>query len=154
LGLGEFLLAKNMVDKNEFMGMAYRASNKKKNNLWPTARAGGLCGGSGNWAQLKNKCADIDEVRKMGAGNCGQLSADWVERLMGYPDSWTDIEKDDIDTVNRYPAAWQDGSWDTIPRLAVKQANRINRIKGLGNSIVPQVAAHLWGLIKNNFGGE
>jgi hypothetical protein len=81
-------------------------------------------------------------------GNAGRLNADWVERLMGYPDSWTDAEKETADPENRYPAAWLDGSWDTIPRLAVGQKNRARRIKGLGNAIVPQIAAYLWGLVR------
>jgi site-specific DNA-cytosine methylase len=103
-----------------------------------------MCGGTGNWNQLKNKCADIEEARKMGAGNCGQLSADWCQRLMGYPDGWTDIDDDGADTGNRYPSAWRDGSWDTIPRLAVKQKNRAARIRALGNAVVPQIPALLW----------
>jgi hypothetical protein len=84
----------------------------------------------------------------MRSGNGGQLNADWVERLMGYPDGWTDIEKDDVDTGNRYPAAWLDGSWDTIPRIIAGQKNRGRRLKCLGNAIVPQIAAYLFTLIK------
>ena len=79
-------------------------------------------------------------------GSGGQLSADWVERLMGFPDGWTDIDKDGIDAANRYPAAWRDGSWDTIPRLAVRQKNRRTRIRALGNAVVPQIPAYLWAL--------
>jgi hypothetical protein len=107
-----------------------------------------MCGGTGNWEQLKKKCESIEESRQMGAGNGGHLNADWVERLMGYTDGWTDINKDDVDTANHYPAAWLDGSWDTIPRIVVSQKNRTLRLKGLGNSILPQIAAFLWGRIK------
>jgi hypothetical protein len=106
-----------------------------------------MCGGTGGWQQLKENCEDIDEVRKMGAGNGGQLNADWVERLMGYPEGWTDIDAGNIDTADPYPAAWADGSWDTIPRVVTKQKNRKARLKGLGNAIVPQCAAYLWGMI-------
>jgi hypothetical protein len=128
--------------------MPYRAGGKKKKSLWSTLRSNGMCGGTGNWEQLKNNCADIEEARKMGEGNGGQLNADWCERLMGYPDGWTDIDKDDIGTANRYPAAWLDGSWDTAPRVISEQKHRQARIKGLGNSIVPQIAAYLWGRVK------
>jgi hypothetical protein len=82
----------------------------------------------------------------------GRLSADWVERLMGYPDGWTDIDVAFVDTADSYPAAWADGSWDTIPRVVAKQNNRNARLKGLGNAIVPQCAAYLWGLIKAAIG--
>ncbi len=38
-------------------------------------------------------------------------------------------------------SSWLDGSWeDGIPRTVQKQANRVNRIKCLGNSVVPQCA--------------
>jgi hypothetical protein len=110
-----------------------------------------MCGGTGGREQLKVKCADIDEARKTGAGNGGQLNADWTERLMGYPDGWTDIERENIDTENRYPAAWSDGSWDTIPRTVVKQKNRKKRIQGLGNAVVPQAAALVWARVKAAF---
>jgi hypothetical protein len=82
------------------------------------------------------------------AKTSGQLNADWTERLMGYPDGWTDVDKADIDRAEKYPQAWLDGSWDTIPRTVVKQECRRQRIKGLGNAVVPQVTAYLWGLIK------
>jgi hypothetical protein len=134
--------------RTEQGGKAYRSNLKEAVKLWPTPRAAGLCGGTGGGEALKVKCAGIDEARKMGAGNGGRLNADWVERLMGYPDGWTDIEKEGIDTENRYPAAWLDGSWDTIPRTAVKQENRKKRIQGLGNAVAPQVTAYLFGLIK------
>jgi hypothetical protein len=73
------------------------------------------------------------------SGIRGQLSPDWVERLMGYPDGWTDIERENVDMENYYPAAWVDGSWDTIPRVATGIKNRTNRLKGLGNAVVPQI---------------
>ena len=59
--------------------------------LWPTPRTAGMCGGTGNWNQLKDKCENIEEARKMGAGNGGQLNPTWVEWLMGYPLGWTDL---------------------------------------------------------------
>ncbi len=69
----------------------------------------------------------------------GQLNADWVEALMGYPLYWTDMKKD---TVNvDYPAAWLDGTWEKdIPRVVNGQQNRVKRLKCLGNAIVPQIA--------------
>lgn len=60
-------------------------------HLWPTPRTAGMCGGTGNWNQLKEKCDSIEEARKMGAGNGGQLNPTWVEWLMGYPLGWTDL---------------------------------------------------------------
>jgi hypothetical protein len=69
----------------------------------------------------------------------GQLSADWVEALMGYPQGWTDIDKE-AGRENNYPEKWLDGTWeDGIPRVALKQAHRVSRLKCLGNSVVPQI---------------
>jgi site-specific DNA-cytosine methylase len=90
----------------------------------------------------------VESHRRTPAGGYGHLNADWAERLMGYPAGWTDIDAGDIDTSSKYPAAWKDGSWDTIPRTTVKQAHKVQRIKGLGNAIVPQIATWLWKLIK------
>ena len=59
---------------------------------WPTPRTQGMCGGTGNWNQLKKNCKDIEEARQMGAGNGGQLNPQWVEWLMGYPAGWTDLK--------------------------------------------------------------
>jgi len=77
------------------------------------------------------------------SGAQGQLSADWVERLMGIPDGWTDIERSNIDPENRYPESWLDGSWDTIPRVVTGAKHRVNRLRCLGNAVVPQIPAFL-----------
>jgi len=71
-------------------GLARLGMTTRK-GLWPTPRTKGMCGGTGNWAQLKAKCEDITEARQMGAGNGGQLNPTWVEWLMGYPLGWTDL---------------------------------------------------------------
>lgn len=66
---------------------------------WPTptvganGKGGNLCGGTGHWEMLKNGLG-IEEARKIGAGNGGQLNADWVEILMGFPIGWTDIDRE------------------------------------------------------------
>jgi hypothetical protein len=162
-------MLKEKVSKEEFFGMAYRASSPKKEKiwgtpttndaknsftndivklLWPTPRTAGMCGGTGNWAQLKEKCDGIEEVRKMGAGNGGWLNPDWVEALMGYPQGWTDIEREDVTTDANYPGAWIDGSWEEgIPRVLPDIKNRVSRLKCLGNAVVPQIPAMLWILV-------
>jgi site-specific DNA-cytosine methylase len=80
----------------------------------------------------------------------GQLNADWVEALMGYPVFWTDILKESIVDMD-YPAVWLDGSWEKdIPRIIINQKNRVKRLTCIGNSIVPKIAEILF-LIINNY---
>lgn len=73
----------------------------KKRNLkgvvmfYPTPTTGaGLCGGTGNFQQLKDLEArgqiTEEERRSMAAGNGGQLNPDWVEWMMGFPLGWTE----------------------------------------------------------------
>lgn len=63
--------------------------------FYPTPTTGaGLCGGTGNFQQLKNLEArgqiTEEERRSMAAGNGGQLNPDWVEWMMGFPLGWTE----------------------------------------------------------------
>lgn len=44
---------------------------------------------------------------------------------------------------------WMDGWEDGVPRLAVEQPDRVNRLKGIGNSIVPQIAELLFRQLKD-----
>lgn len=66
----------------------------------------------------------------------GQLNPDWVEWLMGFPFGWTDPEREvDKSTMS------ETGHWlsePDIPRVAVGVKNRVNRLKCLGNAVVPQ----------------
>lgn len=64
--------------------------------MYPTPTTGaGLCGGTGNYQQLKklekNGTITESERKSMSQGNGGQLNPDWVEWLMGFPVGWTEI---------------------------------------------------------------
>lgn len=69
----------------------------------------------------------------------GQLNPDWVELLMGFPVGWTDCAVDDIEGFD--PSVWaiHPMEWNISP-VGVKIPNRANRLKCLGNAIVPQCA--------------
>ena len=68
----------------------------------------------------------------------GQLNPDWVEWLMGFPIGWTAL---DADVEHPAPPAvgapWPDEPTG-IPRVASGIPNRVDRLKCLGNAVVPQ----------------
>lgn len=76
------------------------------------------------------------ERRSMAAGSGGQLNPDWVEWLMGFPIGWTDADK----TVSR-PGKLTPGYWppepEGVPRLTERKDHRADRLKCLGNAVVP-----------------
>jgi hypothetical protein len=143
------MLAYIAESEEEFTLMAYRAGAKKKKELWPTPTANdaknSLTESQRGRGTLTASVVEAAGVMKKPAG---RLNADWVERLMGYPDGWTDTDSNNVNIATRYPAAWLDGSWDTIPRVVTGQKRRQARLKALGNAIVPQIAAYLWTLVK------
>ena len=69
--------------------------------IWPTPRTKGMCGGTGEWEQLK-QATTIEEARKMGAGNGGQLNPPWVEWLMGWPIGWTALQPLEMDKYRQW----------------------------------------------------
>jgi hypothetical protein len=108
-------------------------------SLFPTPGTIGLSNGSGNCEKInalfgKGLLTD-NERRSMRAGNGGSLNPDWVEALMGYPRQWTDIDQETI-TESAFPGAWEDG----ILRVVSEVKNRKNRLKCLGNAVVPQIS--------------
>ncbi len=71
----------------------------------------------------------------------GQLNPDWVEALMGVPLGWTSLDG----ASNKWINGWHDGSWEQgIPRVIGGCANRVDRIRLLGNGVVPATAAKAW----------
>jgi len=75
-------------------------------------------------------------VRNTGEGT---LASEWVELLMGYPKGWTDLKNQDASLKN-VRVVWDENWEKDTPRVAVGQKDRMKRLKGLGNAIVPQIA--------------
>ena len=76
----------------------------------------------------------------------GKLNPDWVEHLMGYPDGWTDMDRDDI--PHEITEFLDDPDLSGHPRVTTRLEQRSARLKQLGNSIVPQVASELFRQIR------
>ena len=71
----------------------------------------------------------------------GSLSPDWVSWLMGLPVGWTSLEPLPREEYDEWFHAQQDGTWwqeeRGLPRVATGIKDRVNRLKCLGNGIVP-----------------
>jgi len=136
-----------------------------KKSMFPTPGTTGLSNGSGNCGKInelyEQGVISDEERRSMRSGNGGQLSADWVELLMGYPLGFTDIDKNDVSFDNHFPDKWLDGTWENgVPRVRVMKTKkdrekRVNRLKCIGNSVVPQIPMLIWlFVVKYILGGD
>ena len=68
----------------------------------------------------------------------GHLNPDWVEQLMGLPPGWTSLDG----TCTEWQYGWHDGNWEAdIPRVVESCDDRVDRIRLLGNGVVPATAA-------------
>ena len=117
--------------------------------LLPTTSSGGDSGGphgirGGSWAKerLVKTFGEEDAVTMSG----GSLSPDWVSWLMGLPVGWTSLEPLPREEYNQWLQMQRDGTWWAqwwgpwwfdCPSIATGIKDRVNRLKCLGNGIVP-----------------
>lgn len=124
-----------------------------KISQWPTPTAvtdtGGaaLCkwGGSGARQMMRNNGVTEQELN-------GALNPDWVEWLMGWPIGWTSLEPLPPESFDAWIDAATTGAWwanePDIPRVAKGIADRVGRLKALGNGQVPATVAAAWHILK------
>ena len=71
----------------------------------------------------------------------GSLSPDWVSWLMGLPVGWTSLGPLSREDYDEWLQMQRDGTWwqeeRGLPRVTTGIPNRVNRLKCLGNGIVP-----------------
>jgi len=75
----------------------------------------------------------------------GKLNPDWVEFLMGWPVSWTDLISTE---VVQYPLSPEP---EGLPRVCKSTPTRTPRLKCIGNGQVPQCAATAYQLLLERF---
>jgi hypothetical protein len=75
----------------------------------------------------------------------GKLNPDWVEFLMGWPASWTDLTSTG---VVQYPLSPEP---EGLPRVCESNPTRTPRLKCIGNGQVPQCAATAYQLLLERF---
>ena len=126
--------------------------------MMPTPVAGDCCGSSGGGMgsslrtytslyptpttqDAKNATLPQSQIKRdsvlgqlLRDGNRGQLNPDWVEWLMGFSPGWTEIDAES-DVLPRNPHWWD--IEPPIPRVAKGIPNRVDRLKCLGNAVVP-----------------
>ena len=134
--------------------------------LWPTPTTGAaLCAGTGSFQQLKRLAEkgmiSEEERRNLSQGNGGKSNPEWIEWMMGFDRTWTGLIPTPVartykgTTTRRYigGVVLQDDVrrsdrdfpgrdyWETEPdvgRVADGIPNRVDRLKCLGNAVVPQ----------------
>ena len=87
-------LGKMASSYEEMSGMAYRASDKKKRQFWPTPTASMSNGTSKASLHRKDGRSRINDRldHHVMASHGGQLNPTWVEWLMGWPIGQTDLK--------------------------------------------------------------
>jgi hypothetical protein len=133
--------------------------NKK---FWPTIRCSDYkdCGPFGSKSQKHhNKKGYLDgTIKESDCDNTEQkknmrLNPDWVEWIMGLPSGYTDTSKEKSDEFIGWeidPATLQINDPRYTPRISGRRDLRINRLKCLGNAVVPQQAMLAWDRLYNN----
>ena len=123
------------------------AESENPNRMWPTPRAaiGMHMKMSQGLSDLQHKryletevAHDQIEVKKQQPG--GHLNSDWVEWLMGYGQGYTDLKDNTKQTLEDHQGFYEEPK---IDRVTHNQEDKVNRLKSLGNSIVPQIAYNL-----------
>lgn len=148
---------KNLLEKNHQINLITAvkdAETKDPIKMWPTPRAAKgmnmrMTEGLSNLVHKKYLETEVAnqhiEVEKKKPG--GHLNAEWVEWMMGYGAGYTDLKDEDPQTINDHHG-FQDEP--NVDRVVHGQEDKENRLKALGNSIVPQIARNIGIAILND----
>ena len=110
---------------------------------WPTPRTRDYKGGQ-NVETCKGKNRNPmtnslpDAVRA--TTDSKALNPDWVEKLMGVPTGWTALDGVSNEWQNNWSGDWEGNT----PRTTDVKKDRVDRIRMLGNGVVPATAAKAW----------
>lgn len=118
--------------------------------MWPTPTASDPEGGvvknvelnNGNFSRTNKKGVRWGVKLKDAVSHVdnGSLNPDWVEWMMGYGQGYTDPDNKDSFTLGSHEGFAIEPN---TPRVTTENQYRKDRLKALGNSIVPQIAYHI-----------
>lgn len=117
------------------------AADEAQQRTWPTPRASewkgtGPIGSKSHQYRLDRSY--LDATVQDAEHTSGPLNPTWVEWLMGLPLGWTDP---DVDDPQAHPGWATDPAEDgSVPRLQRGTKQVRDRLKAIGNAVVPQVA--------------
>ena len=113
-----------------------------KTGLWPTPTATDAETSGADIQRFQSLDVQIREHRTSTQVG-GQLNPVFVEWLQGLPQGWTSLAPLPPESYQRWQQGdhWGDGEWPGVPRVATGVKNRVNRLRTLGNGIVPAVVA-------------
>ena len=122
------------------VAVQYMESEAHKNN-WPTPTANEDAAGTPN-GKMQKMLGNHPDIRGDGVGT---LNPDWVAWIMGLPPRWDCLdplpESEYLDWLQcQIDRTWWLSERD-LPRVSTGVKGRTNRLKALGNGIVPLQAA-------------
>jgi len=110
---------------------------------WPTPRANSAM------AAKINPDAKFPNLETVVAktGETGHLNPEFVEWLMGFPKNWSHLDKEPDEDSLKY--CWSEEFPDT-PRVTTEKKYRKDRLKCLGNALIPKIPQLIARLINEN----
>jgi DNA (cytosine-5)-methyltransferase 1 len=139
--------SKNVADTN---GNGEKR-NKSKNRQRGGVKQDGQDMADTSRGQRKQRIPKSKQVLRRSGAESKRVGGEYTADTKGQFESGLGFEDDGISgrLARHFPELWKTDAWEAgVPRVAVKIPDRVNKLKALGNSIVPQVVYEIMKAIK------